>query len=273
MKKFSLLLPVFLIIASITGSVSAQHINALSDRQIKDFARALSTQHSIALAGVYSQLGSICIPREQIDQKIDIKTRAFVTGNLQSTVYDAINFNGTKMAEGVLISDHLRTLRYQFSPALYSALDQLQQFLYNAISVNSFTVNIESFVDSKLPLMANNIEKLILAGAAYMGSDSYTYWDAQIDNWSLVIAQSMGTPAGLNLFKADPKSIAAQDLGGAVTGLARGAYLGLTVGTMAIPGVGTVAGGAACALTGLIGGAILSSAGAGVKYLISKLFD
>jgi len=273
MKKFSLLLFGMFLIVSITGKVSAQHINGLSDRQIKDLTRALSTQHSIALAGVYNQLGTICIPREQIDQKIDIKTRTFVTGNLQSTVYDAINFSGTKMAEGVSISDHLRSLRYPFSPNLYNALDQLQQSLNAAINVNSFSVNIESFVDSKFPLLANNVEKFILAGAAYIGVDSYTYWDAEIDNWSLVIAQSMGGSAGFNMFKADPKSIATSDLAGAVTGLAKGAYIGLTAGTMTVPGIGTVAGGAACALTGLIGGAILSSASAGVKYLISRLFD
>jgi hypothetical protein len=134
-------------------------------------------------------------------------------------------------------------------------------------------VNIESFVDSKFPLLANNIEKFILAGAAYIGVDSYTYWDAQVDNWSLLIAQSGSAPGGMNLLKSDPKSIAVADLGGAVGGLVKGAYLGLTVGTMLIPGIGTVTGGAACALTGLIGGAIGSSAVAGVKYLIARIFD
>lgn len=273
MKK-SIFAMLSMFITLLLGNITyAQHINSLTNRQIKDFTRNLANQHSVALAQVYSNLSSIITPREQIDQKIDMRTSTFVKGTLGSTVYDNINFAGTKMPIGVAIADHLRSLRYQFSNNLYTALGEVEQVASSPISVSSFSQSVESFLDSKFPMLQNNTERLILAGAAYIALDSYNYWNNNIDQWSLVIAQSGGASAGFNILKADPSSIAKADLGGAVTGLARGVYAGVVAGSMAIPGIGTVTGAAACGLTGMIGGAILSSASSGVKYLIARLFD
>jgi hypothetical protein len=272
MKKFAFyVIPFICLIANLPSL--AQKIDALSERQIKDFCRSLAAQHSSALATIYTDLGGICSPREQIDQKIDTKAANFVKGNLQSTVYDNIDFSGTKMPIGQVVSEYLRSMRYPFSEVLYTALDEIEQFVSSETTLNAFSVNIESYLDNKFAQLTNNVEKLILAGAAFIAVDSYNYWKTHIDDWSIAIAETNRQPAGFNLLKTDPSTIAKTDLGGAVTGLVRGAYAGLTVGSMAIPGIGTVAGGAVCCLTGMIGGAILSSANAGIKCLISRLFD
>ncbi len=284
MKNFKLIF--FLILSSMSCSViNAQVIdgNKLSDKQIKLICKELANQHDRAMYKCYVDLPAICNPisnpvqmRTELFPKVYERSKFIVNNNLQSNSFEEVKLNNRELfhCEDGAFSLHLKGLaRREYSPALYSALDELQTNFDRTSESYAFAGIVETFLNNRLGLMRDIPEKMILAGSAYTLSNSFTYWESEIANWELKVGQLTGARSGMNIFKVKGKSIAVADLKGAVTGLVRGAMAGAVGGTMTIPGVGTVVGGAACALTGLIGGAIIGSALNVLDQLFSSIFD
>lgn len=86
------------------------------------------------------------------------------------------------------------------------------------------------------------------------------YWLNEGSKW-----EDLSDAVFINPREGGYMSAVKADIKGAGVGALRGAYIGFTGGTVAIPGLGTAVGGTGGVMVGMISGAILGSAGAALS--------
>ena len=129
-----------------------------------------------------------------------------------------------------------------------------------------------------VPKLAAESDKIAFISATSVLKESLLYWKINFAKWRRLNSEfvDIGLPNEMvskNTSENPMKEAAFADCAGAVTGTIAGMKVGLTGGTMTVPGVGTVVGGAAGVLVGAIGGAITGSAASGIHSAIKWIID
>lgn len=170
------------------------------------------------------------------------------------------------------VSDYMKYLyKVNFSSRLASAINNFQLI----VEKNSDTLKIgaqgEGIISYTLPYLSDALEKIILVTMIRVGINSAGYWQRSQTKWTNIANAYYGSvsrgPA------IDWKDVIFGDIVGAGGGVLRGAWTGFTIGTIAIPGVGTVSGVTAGALVGMMGGAIGGSATGAFWNYVKEAID
>ncbi len=287
--KFFLLMP-FLISCVIFGCTkksqffqeSVNEAKKMTDEEIIEIYSNVGEFHDNALDFIYNELytlnknkgnslleSDLDLTLTQLNGKVYqyIKDSFYVTG-LDFTPlyhYDTVT-TPTYTIDNVL----QRNLNYTSSPTLKTAFDEFRTFVLDTTKNENFP-KYDFLIQKYVPLLQSEIEKKAFVASVSVGKNSIQYWDTSYNKWQTLVNDLTGKPNYAGKAPSGPgKDILYADIAGAGTGAVRGAIVGATGGTMIIPGVGTVAGGAACGLVGMLGGAAVGSAGEAVHSLIKK---
>jgi hypothetical protein len=161
-------------------------------------------------------------------------------------------------------------LSFTSSNTLKAAFDEFTVLLLDTTKNDEY-VKYDSMIEKYIPLLPTEVEKKAFVSAVSVGKNSVKYWDENYSKWEILINNLSGRGVYAGKAISGPgKDILYADAVGAGTGAVRGAIVGASGGTIILPGIGTVSGGAVCGLVGMLGGGIVGSASEAAHSLIKK---
>lgn len=170
------------------------------------------------------------------------------------------------------VSDYFRyVFKKKFSSRLATALNSFQLVIENNTDTLKISTQGEGLITANVPYLSDTLEKVILVSMIRVGINSAGYWAKNQTKWTNIANAYYGSAArGPDI---DWKDVIFGDIVGAGGGVLKGAWTGFTVGSVVIPGVGTVSGAAAGGLVGMMGGAVGGSATGAFWNYIKKAID
>jgi len=231
--------------------------------------------HNAGLDYIYSQIEKGIRTKKGFLSKLTITqlnqmASAYMQDSLKASGIDFVplyNYDTTCTLMDAFDMHLYNQTSYFSSQALKNAFASLYSLIFDDTRNRSF-LSYDSLITKFVPQLTITLEKQIFIATVSVGKNSIQYWDANFDKWQRLLAQPViETLRGTSSWQKD---IVYADCYGAASGAVRGAVVGFTGGTIALPGIGTVAGTAACGLVGMVGGAVTGSAMEGIHSIIKK---
>lgn len=236
-----------------------------SDKFLEQIYENSGTLHNLALDKLYNQLQQM-----HPSEKYEISTKEInekVFGVLDVRSESTINMSDIDILTPVLAEGKIEFIRFHslgelvsVSAELDNASEEIRNAIYNLWGSSSLNAELDRVLNKNISSLSNDVEKFALVSMVSVAKSSCQYWRENGEKWL-----SLKNTSQVQLRGNPWKNAAWADIMGAGTGAVRGAAIGLAGGTVAIPGLGTAVGGAGGVMVGMISGAIMGSAGAGIS--------